>query len=66
MLGIVQGMGLAWTYISIDLDKKPAWFTRKFKAGQTPSVVYNDEMVEDSNAIIEHFQKRQEACMYPR
>ena len=57
VLGIVQGMGLAWTYISIDLDKKPAWFTRKFKAAQTPSVVYNDATVEDSNAIIEWLPK---------
>ena len=57
LLGIMRHMGLVMTYMAIDLDKKPAWFTRKFKAGSTPSVMYNGEVVEDSSVIFEWLPK---------
>ena len=48
VMAVMQQMGIPMASITVDLDDRPEWFTRKCKAGQTPAVVYGGEVVEDS------------------
>ena len=53
VMAVMQQMGIPMASITVDLDDRPEWFTRKCKAGQTPAVVYGGEVVEDSAVILE-------------
>eukprot|EP00049_Salpingoeca_infusionum_P000788 m.42382 g.42382 ORF g.42382 m.42382 type:complete len:217 (+) comp10683_c0_seq1:141-791(+) len=58
VLMLLELKGLEYTTKNIDLQNKPEWFLKMYEKGSTPVMVYDGEVVPDSDLIVKVIEER--------
>ena len=61
----LQEKGIPFERITIDLAKKPDWFTRISPLGKVPVLLVGDEPIFESTVILEYLEETQPHPLYP-